>query len=430
MSILIKKGRVVDPASGCEEVLDILIQGENIKKIDENIKAEGAKLIDAEGRIVIPGLVDMHTHLRQPGREDEETIESGSLAAAKGGFTTICCMPNTTPAIDTPAIVDYVRHQAKKNAVIEVLPIAAITVGRKGKKLSEMGRLVKAGVVGFSDDGSWVTNSQLMRRAFEYAKMLDVPLISHCQDPYLSEKGVMNEGYSSTVLGLPGTPAEAEEIAIFRDISLLRLTNCRLHIAHVSTQGAIDLIKKAKKEKLKVTSEITPHHFTLSDEAVKTFDTNTKINPPLRGDSDIQALKMGLKKGIVDVIATDHAPHAQEEKELEYTRAPCGVIGLETALSLVIKELVETGFLTFREAIARLTINPSRILGIDRGKIKEGKVANLAVVNLDKKWFVNEEKFLSLSKNSPFIGWTLPGKVEYTIFRGKVVYREKPAKSK
>ena len=220
MSILIKKGRVVDPASGCEEVLDILIQGENIKKIDENIKAEGAKLINAEGRIVIPGLVDMHTHLRQPGREDEETIESGSLAAAKGGFTTICCMPNTTPAIDTPAIVDYVRHQAKKNAVIEVLPIAAITVGRKGKKLSEMGRLVKAGVVGFSDDGSWVTNSQLMRRAFEYAKMLDVPLISHCQDPYLSEKGVMNEGYSSTVLGLPGTPAEAEEIAIFRDISL------------------------------------------------------------------------------------------------------------------------------------------------------------------------------------------------------------------
>ena len=424
MSILIKKGKVIDPASGCEEVLDILIEGECIKKIDENIKSPNAKLIDAEGKVVIPGLVDMHTHLRQPGREDEETIRTGSLAAAKGGFTTICCMPNTNPPVDTPAVVNYIYREAKKWGVVEVLPVGAITVGRKGERLSEMGRLKKAGVVGFSDDGSWVVDSHLMRRAFEYTKMLNVPVISHCEDHSLSKGGVMNEGYYSTLLGLPGIPAEAEEIAVFRDLTLLKLTNCKLHIAHISTRGAVELVKKAKKDNLKVTSEVTPHHLTLSDEAVKSFDTNTKVNPPLRDKSDIQALKIGLKEGIIDVIATDHAPHAQQEKELGYPDAPCGIIGLETALSLVIKELVEPGVLTFKDAVAKLTINPSRILGIDRGEIKEGGVANLAIVNLSRVWEVKEEGFLSLSKNSPFIGWSLPAKVELTIFKGKLVYSE------
>ena len=424
MSLLIKKGRIVDPASGCEKVLDVLIEGETIQNIGESIKAPAAKVIEAEGKVVIPGLVDMHTHLRQPGREDEETIQTGTQAAARGGFTTICCMPNTDPVIDTPAVVDYIHRQVEKNAVIEVLPIGAITVGRRGERLAEMGRLKKAGVVGFSDDGSWVVSAQLMRRAFEYAKMLHIPLISHCEDPYLSKGGVMNEGYCSTVLGFPGIPAEAEEIAVFRDLALVRLTHSRLHLAHISTLRALNLVEMAKKEGVEVTCEVTPHHIALSDEAVKSFDTNTKVSPPLRGDNDIQALKRGLQEGTIDVIATDHAPHAQEEKELEYPEAPCGIIGLETALSLVVKELVRPGLLTFREAIAKLTINPSSILGIDRGEIKEGKVANVAIVNLDKKWRVEEREFLSLSKNSPFIGWTLPAKVECTICRGRIVYRE------
>jgi len=425
MSILIKKGKVIDPASGIEEILDILLEGERIKNISENIKTSGAEVIDADGRIVIPGLVDMHTHLREPGREDEETIQTGTRAAAEGGFTTICCMPNTTPPIDTPALVDYIFCEAKRGGVIEVLPIGTITAHRKGERLSEMGRLKKAGVVGFSDDGRWVANSQLMRRALEYTKMLDTPIISHCEDYYLSGNGVMNEGYFSTVLGLPGIPKEAEEIAIFRDLALLRLTHSKLHIAHISTRGGVELIKQAKKENLKVTAEVTPHHLTLSEDVARSFDTNTKVNPPLRTKSDIQALKVGLKEGTIDVIATDHAPHTQEEKELEYPDAPFGIIGLETTLSLVIKELVEPGFLTLKEAVAKLTINPSRILGIDRGSIKEGGLADLAIVNLGKVWCVEKKNLLSLSKNSPFIGWTLPAKVECTIFRGKVVYREK-----
>lgn len=422
MSILIRKGMVVDPASLLEEVLDIFIEGQIIKKIGKNIKSYGAKVIDAEGKVVIPGLIDIHTHLRQPGREDEETIRTGSLAAAKGGFTTICCMPNTDPPIDNPALVEYIYRETEKNGVIEILPIGAISYRREGKRLSEMGRLKKAGVVGFSDDGSWVVDSHLMRRALEYAKMFNLPVISHCEDPYLSRNGVMNEGYWSTVLGLPGMPSEAEEVAISRDLYLAKLTGSRLHIAHLSTCGGVELVRKAKEENIRVSCEVTPHHLAICDEVVKSFNTNTKVNPPLRTKKDIQALKMGLKEGIIDVIATDHAPHAEEEKELEYSKAPFGIIGLETALSLVIKELVEPGILSFAEAIAKLTINPSRILGINRGRIKEGSIANLAIVNLSESWQVRKEDFVSLSKNSPFVGWTLPGKVEFTICKGKLVY--------
>ncbi|MCD6257220.1 dihydroorotase [Candidatus Aerophobetes bacterium] len=424
MSILIKRGMVVDPASHREDVLDILIEDKIIKKIGKDIKSYGAEVIDAREKIVIPGLVDLHTHLREPGREDEETIRTGTLAAAKGGFTTICCMPNTNPPIDNPTVVKYIYREAEKNGVVEVLPVGTISYRREGKKLSEMGRLKESGVVGFSDDGSWVVDSNLMRRALEYAKMFNLPIISHCEDPYLSKDGVMNEGYWSTVLGLPGIPAEAEEIAIFRDLSLARLTGSKLHIAHLSTRGGVELIRKAKQENIKVSCEVTPHHLALCDEAVKNFDTNTKVNPPLRTGKDIEALKDGLREGVIDIIATDHAPHTQEEKELEYSRSPFGIIGLETALSLVIKELVEPGILSFMEAIAKLTINPSRIIGIDRGKIREGSMANLAVVDLSRSWQVKEEEFFSLSKNSAFIGWTLPGKVEFTICKGKIVYSE------
>jgi len=424
MSILIKGGKIIDPASQCEDFLDVFISGEKIKKLQKNLKMKEAEIIiDAREKIIIPGLVDMHTHVRQPGREDEETIKSASLAAARGGFTTICCMPNTTPPIDNPALVRFIHEEVRRNSLIEILPVGAITQNLEGKKISEMGRLKKAGVVGFSDDGKWVVNSQIMRRALEYAKMLDIPLISHCEDPSLSEGGVMNEGYWSCVLGFPGIPGEAEEIAVARDLTLCRLTGCRLHIAHVSTRESVQLIREAKKRNLKISCEVTPHHLALSDEKVRTFDTNTKVNPPLRSHEDIEALKQGLKENVIDVIATDHAPHSPEEKELEYPDAPFGVIGLETALSVVLKTLVQSGVLTLKEAIAKLSLNPARILGIDRGSIQEGKTANLVIVNLKENWEVREEDFLSLSKNSPFIGWTLPGKVEYTICRGKIVYK-------
>lgn len=423
MKILIKGGKVIDPASQCEDLLDVLIEDERIKRIGKGIKVkEVEKCIDAQGKVILPGLVDMHSHLRQPGREDEETIYTGSLAAARGGFTTVCCMPNTTPPIDNPAVVEFIYREARRHAAVEVLPIGTLTYNREGKRLSEMGRLKKAGVVGFSDDGNWVVDSHLMRRACEYAKMFDIPIISHCEDPYLSREGVMNEGYWSTVLGLPGIPSEAEKIAVSRDLILAGLTGARLHIAHISTKGAVELIKKAKQDNLRVSCEVTPHHLSLSEEIVRGFDTNTKVNPPLRTEEDIEALKQGLKENVIEVIATDHAPHADEEKELEYLKAPFGIIGLETALSIVIKELVEPGVLTLMEAVAKLTLNPARILGIERGFIREGGIANLVVVDPSSKWEVKEKEFLSLSKNSPFVGWTLPGKVEWTICRGKIIY--------
>jgi len=423
MSLLIKGGRVVDPASATDEVLDIFIQGEKIVKIGKSINLPAKKIIDATGSIVIPGLIDMHTHLRDPGREDEETIRSGTLAAARGGFTTVCCMPNTSPVIDDPSLVHYILRKAEKEGVVEVLPIASITKNEEGKILSEMGRLKRAGAVSFSDDGKWVRDAHLMRRALEYVKMLNLPLISHCEDEDLSKGGVINEGFFSTILGLPGIPREAEEIAVFRDICLARLANSSLHIAHISTVNSLNLVREAKENGIKVTCEVTPHHFTLSEELVRGFDTNTKVNPPLREKDDVKAMQEGLKDGSIEVIATDHAPHSPEEKELEYTLAPFGIIGLETALGLVIKELVKPEILTLSQGIAKLTVNPARILNLDRGRIREEGLANLTIFNLNEEWEVKDKDFLSLSKNSPFVGWILPGKVKWTIFKGRVVYQ-------
>ena len=424
MSLLIKKGRLIDPATNYDAVVDILVEKGMIKKIAPKINRSGHELIDAANKVVVPGLIDMHTHLREPGREDEETIQSGTRAAAKGGFTTICCMPNTDPPIDDPSLVEFIYREAERRGSVEVLPIATISKDRAGKDLSPMGRLKKAGVVAFSDDGDWVADSHLMRRALEYVKMLNLPLISHCEDRGLSQDGVMNEGYTSTILGLKGMPKEAEEVALFRDLALCKMTESPLHLAHLSTAESVELIRKAKVSGVGVTTEVTPHHFTLTDREVKSFDTNTKVNPPLRGSEDLEALKEGLKDGTVDVIATDHAPHLVEEKEKEYNVAPFGIVGLETALGLVIKELVQTGTLTLMEAIAKLTINPARILCINRGLVKEGAKANLTIFDLEKKWLVTEEEFLSKSHNSPFLGWELPGKVEWTIVGGKVVYQD------
>lgn len=422
MSLLIKKGRVLDPASHLDKVLDIFIEDGRIKRIAKDIDLTCEEVIDASGKVVIPGLIDMHTHLREPGREDEETIESGTCAAARGGFATICCMPNTDPAIDDPSLVEFIYKQAENKGIVEVLPIAAISKDRKGKDLSPMGRLKAAGAVAFSDDGDWIANSSLMRRALEYLKSFNLVLISHCEDRNLSGNGVVNEGYFSTIAGLEGIPREAEEVALFRDLALARMSGSSLHVAHVSTARSVKLIREAKQVGVKVTAEVTPHHFTLTEKEVTSFDTNTKVNPPFRGGEDIEALKEGLIDAAIDVIATDHAPHIIEEKEKDYADAPFGIIGLETALGLVIKELVEKRILSLMEAIAKLTINPARILGIDRGRIKEGVKANITIFDPDKIWLVKEEELASKSRNSPFIGWELPGKIEWTIVGGKVVY--------
>ena len=409
-----------------DEVTDILIEDGKIKEINAECGMRNAEFrtIDVSGKVVVPGLIDLHTHLREPGREDEETIATGTRAAAKGGFTTICCMPNTQPVIDNPSVVRFILEKAGREGLVNVLPVGSISKNLGGKELSEIGQMVEEGAVAISDDGQGLANSDLMRRALEYVKRFDIPVISHCEDSYLSKDGCVNEGYISTVLGLPGIPGAAEEVMVARDIILAQLTNSRLHIAHLSTVRSVELVRQAKKQDVKVTAEAAPHHFTLTEEAVRNFDTNTKVNPPLRTFEDVEGIKKGLADGTIDCIATDHAPHTQAEKELEYGLAPFGMIGLETALSLVLTELVSKGVLSLPEAIAKLTINPAKVLGLNQGRIKEGAAADMTVIDLEKEWTVKEDEFLSKSKNSPFIGLQLKGKAVMTIVGGKVVMED------
>jgi dihydroorotase len=422
MNLLIKGGRVIDPANKIDKVMDILIEKGKVSRLGKGISSKNFRLIDARGFIVTPGLIDMHDHLREPGREDEETILSASQAAARGGFTSICAMPNTDPVMDKAGIVEFVLSRARQAGLVNIYPIGAITKGQKGKELAEIGELKMAGVVGLSDDGNPVENSQIMRRALEYSKMFDLPIISHCEDKELSAGGVVNEGYISTLLGLRGIPSLSEESMVARDISLAKLTRGRLHIAHLSTAGSVKLVRQAKRDGVNLTAETAPHYFSLTDEMLTSFDTNYKINPPLRTKKDIEAIKNGLADGTIDAIATDHAPHSEEEKDVEFDYAPFGIIGLETALGLAIKELVSKNVLTINQLIEKMSVNPARILGLKKGQLDIGSDGDLTIIDLNREWIVKKEEFKSKSKNSPFINKSLKGIAGVTVCQGKVVY--------
>ena len=420
--LAITGGRVIDPETKMDRIADIFIRDGVIKRIEKTKgKIRARETIDAKGKIVVPGLIDMHTHLREPGREDEETIYTGSCAAVAGGFASICCMPNTQPPIDNQETVKFVYQKAKE-AKCKIFCVGCITKGQKGEELTEIYDLVRSGVVAISDDGMPVPNSQVLRNALEYSRMFDLPVISHCEDLNLSSSGVMHEGFVSTTLGMCGIPSIAEETIVARDIKLAEFTKAKIHIAHVSTEGSVDLIRQAKKKGIKVTCEATPHHFTLTHEIIRTFDTNAKVNPPLRTKRDVGALKRGLSDGTIDCIATDHAPHSVEEKEVEFDSAPPGMVGLETALGLVITELVNRRILSWTQAIAKMTVNPARILNLKSGRIKRNFPADITIIDPKVSWIVDPTKFQSKSKNSPFGGRRLQGKVFCTIVDGKVVY--------
>jgi dihydroorotase len=420
--ILLRGGRLLNPASQTDDVLDVLIEDGKVVAVEPSIEPEGGvRVIDVSGLVVAPGLVDMHVHLRDPGREDEETILTGSIAAAHGGVTSVAAMPNTEPAIDTRSWVEYVLDS---ESPINVHPIAAITRRREGKTLTEMAELAEAGAVAFSDDGSPVSSPTIMRRALEYSSMVGRPIIAHCEDLDLAGEGVANEGLASTKAGLRPIPAAAEETMVARDIILARTTGARLHIAHVSTKGSVELVRRAKEDGIAVTCETCPHYFSLSDDDVRTYDTSTRVNPPLRGASDVSAIKAGLADGTIDAIASDHAPHSLEEKQVEFDAAPPGMIGVETLLPLTLTNLVHPGIVTLQRAIELLTTDPANILGIEAGSVVPGERADIVVFDPDGVSEVTKDWLLSKSKNSPFIGRRLRGRVMLTIARGEIVFEE------
>lgn len=419
--IRIKGGRVVDPSINLDEKLDILIEDGKFKGLlrpEESFP--DVEEIDATGMLVTPGLVDIHVHLREPGQEYKETIETGTRAAASGGFTSVCCMANTDPVNDNASVTDYIIKQASKCSYARVFPIGAVTLGLKGEILAELGELTDAGCVAFSDDGQPIMNSAVMRRALEYLKRFNRVLIVHAEDKNLSSGGVMHEGEVSTQLGLPAIPASAEEVMVARDICLARAFDARVHFAHISTAGSVELIRRAKKEGVPVTAETAPHYFSLSAEAVRGYNTSAKVNPPLRTEEDVAAIKEGLADGTIDCIASDHAPHASHEKNIEFQLALCGISGLETTLGLTLK-LVEEGTLSMRDAIAKLTTAPARVLGLQVGALSRGLPADLTIINPDEEWVVEPQKFLSKGKHSPFEGMKLKGKVRATMISGKLV---------
>ena len=419
MTVLIKKGRIIDPSQQLDQRLDILVQDEKIVQISKNISVDADTVIDARDYLVTPGFVDMHTHLREPGGEISEDLESGLKVALSGGFTTVCSMPNTIPACDDVNRFNYLLNRAEKLKLANLIPIAAITKDRASHAVSPLGALKKAGCRAISDDGCAVGNPTILKQAMEQAKALDLLFIEHCEDRKLARTGVMHQGYWSVYLGLKGISSESESVIVKRDIELAATIGVRLHIAHVSTAESVALIRHAKAKGIWVTAEVTPHHFSLTDAAVKTFDTSTKVNPPLRSAADVDAIKVGLKDGTIDVIATDHAPHALIYKQRSFDQAAFGMIGLETALPLSIK-LIEQGVLTWTTLIQKLSCYPSHILKYNRGTLKPNSIADITIIDPEKIWVYSKDMILSKSCNSPFIGKTFKGKVTHTIVGGSV----------
>jgi len=427
MRLLIKGGRIVDQSQGLDKSADLLVEGGRIAEIgDIDPKAVGLKpeqVEDVSGKIVLPGLIDMHVHFREPGFEYKEDIGTGSRAAASGGFTAVAPMPNTNPVTDCRSVVEFVLSRAEEVNLVKVHPIGALTKELKGEEMAEIGDMIEGGAVAFSDDAFPIENSSLMRRVMEYCAMFNVPVILHCEDKSLGDEGLMNEGLTATILGLQGIPDEVEEIAVARNIMLARLTGCRVHVAHVSTEGSVQLIRRAKEGEIPVTCETCPQYFSLTEEAVKGYDTNAKVSPPLRTAEDVSAIKEGLVDGTIDVIATDHAPHAIEEKETEFAVAANGMVGLETAVGLVMTELVKPGVLSLSSAFEKMTIAPARILGLDRGTLQVRKAADITVVDPAAEYVVDPSKFNSRSKNTPLAGRELVGAPVLTVVGGRIVAR-------
>lgn len=420
-SLTIQGGRVIDPSRNIDEVADVLIEDGKIRSISVGPQAgapRADRVFDAKGLVVCPGLIDMHVHLREPGKEAAETIASGAAAAIAGGLATIAAMPNTEPAVDTEAAAEFVVLQGKRAGMANVLPIGAVTKGRQGVELAEMGQLLRGGAVAFSDDGNPIQNADVMRRALLYAKMFDRAIISHAEDKDIVGGGVMNDGKMSMILGLSGMSRVAEEIMVARDIALAAVTGGKLHIAHISVAGAVELIRAGKGRGVRVTAEATPHHFTLTDECVRGYDPVYKMDPPLRTRADVDAVRQGLADGSIDVIATDHAPHATEDKEVEFAAAPFGVIGMETLLSLVLTELVHKGVLTLSQAIAKLTINPARVLGIPKGTLAPGADGDVTIFDPVREWTIDPSRFRSKSRNCPFAGRKVRGRAVAVVVGG------------
>jgi dihydroorotase len=423
-ALLLRGGRVVDPANGVDAIQDVLIEDAAIKRVGVKLKApEGAEIVDANGKIVCPGFIDIHVHLREPGEEYKETVATGTRAAAAGGFTAVCCMANTHPVNDNGAVTDYILAKAKSEGAVRVYPIGAVSRGLKGEELSEMAELAEAGCVAFSDDGKPVMNAALYRHAMEYVLPFGTPVISHAEDAHLSRGTSMNEGVVSTELGVPGAPAAAEDVMVARDILLAELTGAHVHIAHVSTAGAVRLVRDGKARGVRVTAEVTPHHLVLTEEAIRTFDPNMKMAPPLRTKRDLEALVEGLLDGTIDCIATDHAPHALSEKEGEFDLAAFGIVGLETAVAVLLDRLVRAGTVPLATLVARMSSDPARLLNLPGGRLTVGAPADVTILDLEAERVVDPARFRSRSRNTPFGGLTLRGAPWMTIVGGKIVSR-------
>ncbi|HEX6106734.1 MAG TPA: dihydroorotase [Gemmatimonadales bacterium] len=422
--ILIRGGRILDPSRNTDEVADLYLADGKVQAMGRDLgRPDDAVVLDAAGKVVAPGLIDVHVHLREPGQEDVETVATGAMAAAAGGFSAVCAMPNTDPVTDNQAAVGFIVSQAQRAEKARVYPIGAVSLGQKGQQLAEFGELVGAGAVAVSDDGKPVVSSHLMRTALEYARTFGIPVADHCEEPTLSAGGVMHEGIVSTRLGLKGIPAAAEEIMVARDILLAELTGGHVHLCHMSTRGSVELIRRAKDKGLRVTAEACPHHFTLTHEACEGYNTNAKMNPPLREPEDREAIRQALRDGTIDVICTDHAPHHYDAKEREFDDAPNGIIGLETALGLAVTELVELGLLSLPDLVLRMSVLPARIFNLTGGTLAPGSAADVVVLDPEARWVVRPEEFFSKSRNTPFAGRELRGRADATIVRGRIVHQ-------